>query len=69
MKDLRRNNQINVSSMIKFWVEQSSYKEAVFGEQLEKFEYELDDKSYEETDFSVLNDIAVMWKNIFTLRR
>ena len=69
MKDLRRNNQINVSSLIKFWVEQSSYKEAVFGEQLEKFEYELDDKSYEETDFSVLNDIAVMWKNIFTLRR
>ena len=55
--------------MIKFWVEQSSYKEAVFGEQLEKSEYELDDKSYEETDFSVLNDIAVMWKNIFTLRR
>ena len=69
MKDLRLNNQINVSSLIKFWVEQSSYKEAVFGEQLEKFEYELDDKSYEETDFSVLNDIAVMWKNIFTLRR
>ena len=69
MKDLRRNNQINVSSLIKFCVEQSSYKEAVFGEQLEKFEYELDDKSYEETDFSVLNDIAVMWKNIFTLRR
>ena len=69
MKVLRRNNQINVSSMIKFWVEQSSYKEAVFGEQLEKSEYELDDKSYEETDFSVLNDIAVMWKNIFTLRR
>ena len=69
MKVLRCNNQINVSSMIKFWVEQSSYKEAVFGEQLEKSEYELDDKSYEETDFSVLNDIAVMWKNIFTLRR
>ena len=39
MKDLKHDNQINVSSMIKFWVEQSSYKEAVFGEQLEKFEY------------------------------
>ena len=69
MKDLKHDNQINVSSLIKFWVEQSSDKEAVFGEQLEKFEYELDDKRYEETDFSVLKDIAVMWKRIFTLWR
>lgn len=30
--------------MIKFGIRQISYK--VFGEQLEKFEYELDDKSY-----------------------
>ena len=44
MKDLRPDNQINVSSMIKFYVEQSSYKEAVLGEQLEKLEYELGDK-------------------------